>query len=206
MRQEAVARFKPHVEASRKKGPLRMVGQAPASWKPTMAALSGAERVAWEPPKLIPFGETQPVALNITGTNRVLHAAHGGFKVFLFEVVHSLPSARLVWELAPVLGSGTHTRKHVPARACWYRYLQLTVPLSVSDGIWVLCLCRSYSTASCPGRMGEGGRCVGSGMSSLRTNATPRLGSCVLAPFAKQTNTSVSRSASLLARGGRSTA
>ena len=176
MRQEAVARFKPFVETCRKKGPLRMVGQAPASWKPTMPALSGAERVAWVPPKLIPYGEREPVALDITGSTRDLHAAHGGFALFFFEVLHSLPSARLVWELAHVLGWGTHTHTHAPARARWYRYLQLTVPLCVSDRMWVLCLFRRCSTASCPRRMGEGGRCVRSGMSRLRTG-NARMGS-----------------------------
>ena len=84
------------VEERRRAGPLRLVGQTPASWKPTTSAPSGAERVAWVPPKLIPFGEKQPVALNITGTKRDRHVTHGGIKLFLFEVAPSLPSVRLV--------------------------------------------------------------------------------------------------------------
>ena len=96
MRQEAVARFQLGAEERLRTGPLPMVGQAPASWTPTTSAPSGAERVAWVPPKLIPFGEKQPVALNITGTNRDLHVAHGDIELFLFEFLASLPSVCLV--------------------------------------------------------------------------------------------------------------
>ena len=101
--QEAAARFQPHVQASRRKGPVRVVGQAPADWQSTMMALSGGERVTWKTVMLTPSGGGAAVELEISGTVRNLHATHGGFKLFLFEVVPDPLSARPASFLSPVV-------------------------------------------------------------------------------------------------------
>ena len=86
MEYEAFERFKPHVDSSRRQRPPRVVKPAPAGWLPVMMPLSGAERVD----------------KNYPGTVRDLHAAFGGYAMFLFEVAPPLCPARRVWGLVCV--------------------------------------------------------------------------------------------------------